>query len=232
MSSFITSSSTIKQYMVFPRYLMDASINETAMIIYMVLLDRTRMSRKKDEWTDSSGRVFVHYPISKLAENVHKSETTVKTALADLERADLILRQHQGIGKPNRIYVKIPADCKLTASETENCPPPSQNSVCHEDSNLSGSKNDIVKTISKKEESKSERHAYGLHNNVFLTKKEYEEMLQKLRNPHDCINRLSDYMHRRGVNYSDHAATLILWAKQDGNYIEPRNYDCEEGASL
>ena len=231
-TSFLNRDSKVPAYIQYPRFLIGSPLNETARLLYTVLLDRARLSIKKAEWTDDSGRVFIHYPISKLAEVLHKGETTIKNALADLESANLIMRQHQGIGKPNRIYVRIPAAGKLSAPETENCPQPSQNSVCHEGRKLSGSKNNTVRTISKNEDSKSERHAYGLYNNVFLTKEEYEEMLQKLRNPHDCINHLSDYMHRRGVNYSDHAATLIQWAKQDGNYIEPRNYDCEEDESL
>ena len=56
---------------------------------------------------------------------------TIKTALADLQKANLILRQHQGVGKANKIYLKIP--------ETENCPPRRQSAVCLMDSPLSGS---------------------------------------------------------------------------------------------
>ena len=231
-TSFLNRDSKVPAYIQYPRFLIGSSLNETAKLLYTVLLDRARLSIKKPEWTDDSGRVFIHYPISKLAEILHKSESTIKNALSDLERANLILRQHQGIGKPNRIYVRIPAAGKLSAPETENCPQPSQNSVCHEDRKLSGSKNNTVRTISKNEDSKSERHAYGPHNNVLLTREEYNSLYQNIKDPQACINHLSSYMYRRGINYSDHAAILIQWAKQDGDYIEPRNYDCEEGASL
>ena len=225
---FLNRDSKLPAYIQYPRFLIGSSLNETAQLLYAVLLDRARLSIKKPEWTDDFGRVFIHYPISKLAEILHKSETTIKNALSDLERTNLILRHHQGIGKPNRIYVRIPTAGKLSAPETENCPQPGQNTVCHEGRILSGSKNNTVRTISKKEDSKSKRMAYGPYNNVFLTKEEYNSLYRKIRNLPACINHLSSYMHRREVTYSDHAATLLYWAGKDGNLIPERNYDCEE----
>ena len=103
MTAFVTANSKMGSYLMFPRFLLDAPVNETAKLLYMLLLDRAKLSMKKPEWADQTGRVFIHYPITKLAEALHKSETTVKTALSDLEDAGLILRARQGIGKPNRI---------------------------------------------------------------------------------------------------------------------------------
>ena len=96
MTAFLSTNSKIKTYLMFPRFLLDAPVNETAKLLYMLLLDRAKISMKKQEWTDGAGRVFIHYPITKLAGALHKSETTVKTALSDLEEAKLILREHQG----------------------------------------------------------------------------------------------------------------------------------------
>ena len=232
MTAFLSEKSRVRTYLIFPRFLLETPVNETAKLLYMLLLDRARLSSKNPEWTDDKGRVFLIFPISKLAAALHKSETTVKTALSDLEKADLIRREHQGIGKPNRLYVRIPAAGELPAPETETCPRPGQNPVCHEDGKLSGSKNKRVITMSKKEESKSLTMAYGTYQNVFLTAEEYKDLREKIRDLPGRINRLSEYMNKTGRTYSDHASTLLSWAEKDGKLIPRRNYDYQEGESL
>lgn len=116
------------QTMVFPRFLLDMELNETTKLLYMVLLDRARLSLKNEGWTDTSGHVFLYFTIEAMAEVLHKSQMTIKTSLATLEKQGLILRKRQGAGHPNRIYVKFPAgafcqtDRILSPRQTENCP--------------------------------------------------------------------------------------------------------------
>ena len=86
--------------------------------------------------------------------------------------------------------------------------------------------------MSKKEESKSSPMAYGTYQNVFLTAEEYKDLREKIRDLPSRINRLSEYMNKRGRIYSDHAATLLSWAEKDGRLIPKRNYDYQEGESL
>ena len=123
MNEYLKNENSLALYMVFPRFLLDAGINETAMILYTFLLDRARLSLKSDKWTDESGHTFLYYPVKSLAETLHKSEMTIKTSLATLEKADLIKRVKQGAGMPSRIYVKIPAerDRILSHRGTRNC---------------------------------------------------------------------------------------------------------------
>ena len=86
MTQFLTQSSPIPPYMAFPRFLLDKDgLNETAKILYTILLDRARLSQKNDGWTDEQGHVFIFFPIKSLAETMHKSEMSVKTALNALE---------------------------------------------------------------------------------------------------------------------------------------------------
>ena len=124
MNEYLKNENSLAPYMVFPRFLLDAGINETTMILYTFLLDRARLSLKSEKWTDESGHTFLYYPVKSLAETLHKSEMTIKTALAALEKADLIRRVKQGAGMPSRIYVKIPVERerKLSVGGTENCP--------------------------------------------------------------------------------------------------------------
>ena len=128
MTEFLTPDTSLPPYMVFPRFLLDMELNETTKLLYMVLLDRARLSLKNEGWTDESGHVFLYFTIESMAEVLHKSQMTIKTSLAALEKQDLILRKRQGAGHPNRIYVKFPekAFCQtdniLSVRQTENCP--------------------------------------------------------------------------------------------------------------
>lgn len=128
MTQFLTQDGPIPPYMAFPRFLLDKEcLSETAKILYTILLDRARLSQKNDGWTDEQGHVFILFPIKNLAEVMHKSEMSIKTALTAMEKETLIVRKRQGAGFPNRIYVKVPpealvqTDRNLFSRQTENC---------------------------------------------------------------------------------------------------------------
>ena len=110
MTDFLTADTNLPSYMMFPRFLLDMEINETAKMLYIILLDRARLSQKNEGWSDINGHVFIYFTIEALAEVLHKSQMTVKTALAVLEKQELIFRKRQGPGQPNRIYVKLPKE--------------------------------------------------------------------------------------------------------------------------
>lgn len=113
MTQFLKYDSYFPPYMAYPRFLLKVDISETAKLVYMLLLDRARLSMKNRDWKDESGRVFVLYTIPNLAKDIGKSETTVKKALNQLAKQGLIRKQSLGPGQPNKIYVKI---------QTENSP--------------------------------------------------------------------------------------------------------------
>ena len=110
MTDFLTADTNLPSYMMFPRFLLDMEINETAKMLYIILLDRARLSQKNEGWSDTDGHVFIYFAIEALTEVLHKSQMTVKTALAVLEKQELIFRKRQGPGQPNRIYVKLPKE--------------------------------------------------------------------------------------------------------------------------
>ena len=43
MTDFLTADTNLPSYMMFPRFLLDMEINETAKMLYMILLDRARL---------------------------------------------------------------------------------------------------------------------------------------------------------------------------------------------
>lgn len=117
-------------YLPYPRFLLQADLTQTAKLLYALLLDRATLSQSNG-WLDESGRIYLVFPIEKIAAALDRSTMTVKTALSELEDAGLIERRRSGFSKPNRIYVKLPpegqksfqtTDRNLSSIEKEKCP--------------------------------------------------------------------------------------------------------------
>lgn len=175
MTDFLTADTNLPSYMMFPRFLLDMEINETAKMLYIILLDRARLSQKNEGWSDIDGHVFIYFTIEALAEVLHKSQMTIKTALAVLEKQELIFRKRQGPGQPNRIYVKLPketihyTDRFLSLRQTENCPIDRQDSFPDTDRKLSGNKKEIKKNNLAIRGSKEPLSPYGKFQNASST---------------------------------------------------------------
>jgi hypothetical protein len=111
---FLTKDSAMPVYLVFPRFLLDSDLGETAKLLYIVLLDRARLSQQDARWRDEQGRVFLYYTIQDLGRTLHKGKSAIHEALLALENAGLIVREHQGARKANRIFIKC-----LTSGKTD-----------------------------------------------------------------------------------------------------------------
>lgn len=110
-------------YLMYPRFLLELEINDTAKMVYLLLYDRARLSMQNG-WLDEEGRVYVCYTEEHLAEALHRTEATIRTAMNTLEHRGLIHRKRQGSGRPNCIYVRIPKnaqtyDRKFDTPQTE-----------------------------------------------------------------------------------------------------------------
>ena len=130
MTHLLRKNSPIPAYMAYPRFLLTADLSETAKLVYVLLLDRARLSMKNEGWEDENGHVFIHYTVGALAEATGKCEMTIKDCLNKLELHGLIYRQRQGAGKPNKIYVRV---------QTEICPSGGTSFVPQTDRKLSTS---------------------------------------------------------------------------------------------
>ena len=116
MNRYITRDTQMPGYLIFPRALLRTELTAAELSVYMLLLDRSRLSLQNEKWIDGDGRAFVCFPILELAKAIGRSDTAVKNALRGLEEKDLISRKRQGLGKPSRIYVKLPEDGKEASS--------------------------------------------------------------------------------------------------------------------
>lgn len=241
LTEYITKETVMPAYMMYPKFLLTLPLSGTAKLIYVLLLDRARLSATKNEYADKNGRVYIYYPLENIADDIHKSRTTVKNALAALEDSRLIVRVHQGIGQASKIYVKVHIETKdrnaaLTRSENGLSEDSflsnrGQKIVLSDGRNVSGSKNDINKNniVRMREQ---ERNAHGSQKNVYISDEEYEALSAEFTECDEYIERLSLYMASTGKDYSSHAATVRKWTLQDKPKKQERNYDCKEDESL
>ena len=112
-----TLTDELRDYFPLPRGILTLPLSATAMLLYAVLLDRATLSRKNG-WADSRDRVFVRYPVEKLAETLGLSTSAVKRSLGALERAGLLRRDRSG-GGASRIFLFLP---ETDGSGCENAP--------------------------------------------------------------------------------------------------------------
>lgn len=95
-------------------------LSHTAKLIYAVLLDRTNLS-KVNGWIDEQGRVYIIYPVTSIAETLHKGVSVIKEGLSALDRAGLTERK-RNFSAPDTIYVKVPTEVLKTDPQTAGKP--------------------------------------------------------------------------------------------------------------
>lgn len=101
------------QYYQFPKFLLELQLSQNARIIYMLLYDRARISRKNN-WTDEDGRVYTIFPIEELSQKTGKCKSSVKKALKELDDAGLLIRKFGGFSKPRHMHVMIPDKVEIS----------------------------------------------------------------------------------------------------------------------
>lgn len=106
---FVYMKNTEEQllYYQFPKFLLEIPLSQNARIVYCLLYDRARISRK-NQWVDEQGRVYGVFPIEELSQKLGKCQTSVKKALQELEKAGLLCRKFGGVSRPKHVYVLVP----------------------------------------------------------------------------------------------------------------------------
>lgn len=112
---------TLTGYDPLPRQLLTMGLSSTAILLYAVLLGRGTLSQKNGR-ADQRGRVYVVYPVEKLAETLGKGTTVTKDCLRELEKAGLIQRKRTVKNGPSYIFLNLPTDGKPPVRQSENRP--------------------------------------------------------------------------------------------------------------
>ncbi len=91
-----------------PKVLFEAEsvkgISTDAKVLYGLMLDRMQLSAK-NKWHDEYGRVYIYYSVKQIMEALSVSNKTVTKILHELETVNLIIREKEGLTRPDRIYV-------------------------------------------------------------------------------------------------------------------------------
>lgn len=139
------------QYYQFPKFLLELPLSQNARIIYMLLYDRARISRKNN-WADEDRRVYAVFPIDELSQKTGKCKSSVKKALKELDDAGLLIRKFGGFSKPRHMFVMTPnkgeisektqlqTDVKKANSELKNEPSYGWNDNSTKDINMASNK--------------------------------------------------------------------------------------------
>ena len=211
------------------------SIN--AKLLYGLLLNRTILSQKNG-WESENGNVYVIYTIKQMANDLDRSERTVKTALRELENAGLITRVRQGWNQANRIFLQIPDGVQFYSRPEGNiCPMDGQDSSPSIGQELPTSNTEQeYKDKSQTEKAERTHRRYGEFENVFLSDGEISALQADFPNQYDeYIQRLSRYMASNGRHYANHYATIRKWLDEDNRGKSAKNYtydDYNEGECL
>ena len=81
------------------------SLSVEAKVLYGLMLDRMSLSRRSG-WIDEQNRVFIYFTMEDIQEQLGCGHNKAVRLLKELDKEmGLIRRKHQGLGKPDKIYV-------------------------------------------------------------------------------------------------------------------------------
>ena len=235
---FYNRQSEMYNFIRLPMVLMEdeifESISTEAKVLYSYMLNRMGLSYKNG-WIDEDGKVFIYYTIESIKDQFNCASEKANKLIAELDIKSgigLIEKKRQGLGKPNRIYVKdfmsIFNNMELKNQEVRETKFQKFDNRNSRDSNISNNElrnNDFSK----------EQKPYGIYKNIFLTDEEYKDLTNELGSRiSEYIDRLSSYMKANNRAYQDHKATIINWYLNDqakninNNTTRKMNYDIGE----
>ena len=82
-------------------------ISTDAKVLYSLLLDRTGLSfTNKEKFTDNDGKTYIYFTRESVMEMLGCSKDKSAAIFKELDEIGLIERKRQGLGKPDKIYVK------------------------------------------------------------------------------------------------------------------------------
>lgn len=76
-----------------------------ARLLYAFFLDRVSLSIKNG-WIDNQGRGFIYYSIKNICEDLNCGTQKACKLLDELEKVGALERKRQGLGRPNKLYLK------------------------------------------------------------------------------------------------------------------------------
>ncbi len=113
----------------FPKWLLMMNLNSDSKLLYMILLDRYKLSIKNG-WIDKANRVYMIYTRSEAMKMLGIGNKKCSKLFDELKDAGLIEEKRSGAMKPNTLYLKG-IDYKRYSQIYEN--DPTENLMCQND---------------------------------------------------------------------------------------------------
>lgn len=174
---YFKKDTALPPFIPLPRFMIASEHSINAKLLYGLLLNRTMLSQKSG-WVSEDGNVYVIYTIKQMADDLNRSERTVKTALNELENAGLITRVRQGWNRANRIFLHLPDGVQLSSPPEGNiCPMEVQETSPCMGQKLptSNTKQEYI-TMIQTERGEIARRRFGEYQNVFLSDDEFTRL--------------------------------------------------------
>lgn len=95
----------IEPFINIPKSLFNLSLSIEAKYLYMLMLDRYKLSVKND-WHDKNG-YYIYYTIEEVQKSTGKSNQKAQAILKELKQKGFIIRKRQGQGNPSKIYLLL-----------------------------------------------------------------------------------------------------------------------------
>ena len=96
----------------YPWFILGLDLSEHAKTIYALMTCRVKASIEND-WHDEEQNYYINYTYTELVKKTNMGKKTVQRAIKELKEKGYIESKKQGLGKPNRIYVKYPENIKM-----------------------------------------------------------------------------------------------------------------------
>lgn len=114
---YFTVGTPLPPYIPYARFLLDFPLNETARLVYSLILSRISLSQSNG-WVNKEGWVYCRYTLQDLMADTQKCRTSIVNALADLESNGLVTRRRCGAGYANQLYLRLPDSCTSECQKT------------------------------------------------------------------------------------------------------------------
>ena len=105
-ADYITAGTPMPSHLIYPRFLLGASVRFTAKEVYAIMLDMTLHSEHVQ--TDEHGRRYLAFFNKTVAEIIDRTPSTVAQALRELEDAGLVEKKLIALHVPYHVYIKLP----------------------------------------------------------------------------------------------------------------------------
>lgn len=89
--------------------------------LYGLMLERVELS-EKNGWQDAGGRTYIYFTQQETQERLRCGHNRATAFMRELERAGLIRRKRQGLGKPDMIFVQLLEEGQTPATSKSKTP--------------------------------------------------------------------------------------------------------------